>query len=411
MRQITRWSRTWLGVAIFAGGLAIAALPRAFSPRAIVSADASVPMDPGVGMPGGPPTSADGLSARVADMEARLQKQPNDLAASVLLADALLRMSRATNDSRPAGRAADVLARALTENPGAYDALRLRGAIELSLHRFREAREVGQQARDMRPDDAWNYGVIGDAAIELGDYDEAFKNFDTMMDLRPTAAAYARVAYARELTGNLAGAEEAMQAALASAPVQDPEARAWYSTQLGELHLKRGDLQVAERAFRQAQFFYPHYPLASVGLGKVLVASHDDDGALDLFVEQLARTPTLDLAARIGDLHSRAGRADRAEHYYKLAEDLAGPAPAQTEANLALFLAERGRRLPDAVELAENVARVRHDINTEHALAWAYFRVGRIEDADKAMVRALRTGSRDETLLAHAAAIARAKAK
>lgn len=411
MTHITRWSRTWLGVAIFAGGLAIAALPRAFSPRTTVSADASVPMDPGVGMPGGPPTSADGLTARVAEMEARLQKQPNDLAASVLLADALLRVSRATNDNRPAGRAADVLRRALTDNPGAYDALRMRGAIELSLHHFREARDVGQQARDMRPEDAWNYGVIGDASIELGDYDEAFKNFDRMMELRPTAAAYARVAYARELSGNVTGAREAMESALASAPVQDPEARAWYSTQLGELHLKQGDLPAADRAFRQAQFLYPHYPLASVGLGKVLVARGNTDGALDVFVDQLTRTPTLDLAARIGDLHAQAGRTERAEHYYRLAEDLAGPAPAQTEANLALFLAERGRRLPDAVALAESIARMRHDINTEHALAWAYFRVGRIDDADSAMTRALRTGSKDEALLAHAAAIAREKSK
>lgn len=409
MRPAVRLSRAWLGAFIFAGGLAVALVPRALGVRAVVNADVSVPMEPGVGMPGGPPTSADGLKARVNEMESRLQRQPDDLGASVLLADALLRVARATNDSRPAGRAADVLRRTLVDHPGAYDALRMLGAIELSLHRFHEALEVGRTARDMRPDDAWNYGVIGDASIELGDYDEAFKNFDRMMDLRPTAAAYARIAYARELTGDLAGAQAAMEAAFASAPVQDVEARAWYSTQLGELHLKRGVLTEAQRAFRQAEFLFAAYPPASVGLGKVLVARGDDDGALRLWLDQLARTPTLDLAARIGDIHARAGRTAEAEHYYKLAEDVAGPAPAQTEANLALFLSERGRRLPDAVALAEAVARVRHDINTEHALAWSYYRIGRIDDADAAMTRALRTGSRDEALLAHAAVISRAK--
>ena len=50
--------------------------------------------------------------------------------------------------------------------------------------------------------DPVNYGVIGDAHLELGEYDEAFDAFDRMMELRPSAAAYARVAYARELQGN-----------------------------------------------------------------------------------------------------------------------------------------------------------------------------------------------------------------
>jgi len=59
----------------------------------------------------------------------------------------------------------------------------------------------------------------------------------------------------------------------------------------------------------------------------------------------------------------------------------------------------------DPVALAEQIAATRHDIVTDHALAWAYFKVGRIADARRAIERALRTGSRDANLLAHAAAI------
>ena len=76
------------------------------------------------------------------------------------------------------------------------------GAVYLAQHRFLEALEAGRTAQRMRPDDSWNYGVIGDAAIELGRYDEAFAAFDRMATLKPTAAAYARIAYARELQGN-----------------------------------------------------------------------------------------------------------------------------------------------------------------------------------------------------------------
>ena len=76
------------------------------------------------------------------------------------------------------------------------------------------------------PYDPVNYGVIGDAHVELGNYDEAFDAFDRMMALRPGAPSYARVAYARELQGNLTGAIEAMKLA-ASATSADRSRRLW----------------------------------------------------------------------------------------------------------------------------------------------------------------------------------------
>jgi hypothetical protein len=47
----------------------------------------------------------------------------------------------------------------------------------------------------------------------------------------------------------------------------------------------------------------------------------------------------------------------------------------------------------------------RRDIFTEDALAWAYFKAGRIEDAQKALALALRTGTCDRDIRAHAALI------
>ena len=360
---------------------------------------------PAVGMPGGPPTSAAGLQQRIAEMEGRLQRQPHDVGAAVLLSDALLRQARATNDARPANRASDVLKAVLKDEPGQYDALRMLGAIDLSQHQFRKALEVATRARDERPGDAWNYGVIGDALLELGEYDKAFAAFDTMMSLRPSATAYARVAYANELRGDLTAALETMQLAFSAAPPQDPEAQAWYATQLGELLLKLGRVADADREFRRALFVYPTYPLAVVGQGKVKVTRGERDEALQMFLDQLKRTPTLDLAARIGDLYAERGDTPQAERYYQVAEDVAGPAIAQTEANLALFLAERGRKLPVAVSIAETVAAARHDIFTDDALAWAYFKVGRLAEAQAAAARAVRTGTKDDRILSHAASI------
>ena len=364
---------------------------------------------PGVGMSGGPPTSAEGLGRRIAEMEKRLREWPHDARAAVLLADALLRQARASGDGRSAGRAGEILKGVLKEDPASYDALRMLGAIELSQHRFRDALETGRRARDLRPHDAWNYGIMGDALIELGEYDQAFEAIDRMVAIRPSAGAYARVAYARELRGDLDGALQAMQMAADATTPHDPEALAWYASNIGELHLRMGAIDDAEREYRRATSIFPLYPFAIVGQGKVEAARGNRDAALAIYLDQLERTPTLDLASRIGDLYAQAGDAARAEHYYQLAEDLAGPAIAQTEANLSMFLAAHNRKLTEAVEIAEAVATVRHDIFTDDALAWAYYRTGRLDDAMAASRRARRTGTRDANILFHASEIERAR--
>jgi tetratricopeptide (TPR) repeat protein len=77
------------------------------------------------------------------------------------------------------------------------------------------------------------------------------------------------------------------------------------------------------------------------------------------------------------------------------------PHPAQ----LARFLADHDRKLDEAVALEERTSADRRDIFTEDALAWCYFKSGRLTEAAEAIARALRTGTRDRTILAHAAAI------
>lgn len=383
----------------------IAALAHYVSRRGTPESAEAERIAPAVGMPGAPSTSVEGLHRRISEMEKALQERPNDGGAAVLLADALLRQARVTGDGRLPNRAENLLRSVLKGSPGHYDALRLLSTVHLSQHRFRDALEVAERTRDLRPSDAWNYGVIGDASIELGEYEAAFAAFDTMMKMRPNGAAYARVAYARELKGNLRGALEAMQMAVQSTTAHDPEAQAWYLAHVGEIYLRMGRLDEASREFGRAAFTFPDYPFARMGQGKVLALRGDQPGALAIFLDQFKRTPTLDLAARIGDLHASGGDSTEAERFYQLAEDLAGPALAQTEVGLALFLAERDRRLQDAVRIAETVAKTRHDIFTDDALAWAYFKTGRLDDALSASKRALRTGTRDEKLLARANAI------
>ena len=97
----------------------------------------------------------------------------------------------------------------------------------------------GRESVRLAPYTARNYGVVGDALIELGRYDEAFRTFDHMSSLRPDLSSYSRVSYARELLGRPNAANQAMTLALDAAGGQ-PEPTAWVETQLGKLAWSHG---------------------------------------------------------------------------------------------------------------------------------------------------------------------------
>ena len=355
------------------------------------------------------PTSRAELLRTVATMEARLERNDADAVAAVRLADALLRQTRVTGNGGLAIRAETALRRVLHARPDDLDVRRMLGAVLLSQHRFVAAREEARRGLAGRPADAWLWGVLGDAHLELGDYDDAFAAFDRMLALRPNAASYARASYARELSGDLDGAVRLMTWALDSTSAHDPESMAWHRAQLGHLHLERGHVADAEREYAHALAVFERHPLAAEGLARVRLAQGRPAEALEIVAPLIVETPTPPLLALTGDLLGALGRADEAERHYRLAE-AAWESDAPDPAQLALFLADRGRRLDDAVRLAEAAAAERRDIVTDHALAWAYFKGGRMAEARAAMTRALRTGSRDRVLREHAAAIAAGQA-
>ena len=359
------------------------------------------PMSPGTRGTG---TGRDDLSKRIVDLRARSAARPEDVGAAVMLAEGLVRQTRITGNAGLAIEAEAALRRALRVDPGNYDANRELGTLLLSEHRFREAVAVGEKNRDARPYDPINYGIIGDGHLELGEYENAFDAFDKMMTLRPGAASYARVAYARELQGNLTGAIESMKLAADATPPDDPEALAWHHAQIGDLYLRLGKLHEAEAEYVTASHAFPGHPFAVLGYARLLAARGEPSSALVLLQELAKTAPTPDLAARTGGLLEQLGRHDEAERQYALAE--AGwRVDAPEPKNLARFLAEHNRKIPEAVAIAEKAAAERHDIFTEDALAWAYFKAGRISAARGAIAQALRTGTKDADIRAHAKAI------
>lgn len=356
-------------------------------------------------------TSRSGLARTVAVMTDRLSAQPDDGAAVVALAGALLRLQRVNNDARAVDDAAERLRAFLQRQPDHYDAQRQLAVVLLAQHKFGEAVAQANRARARDPRDAWNYGAIGDGYLELGDYDRAFEAFDTMGRLQPGPPAYARVAYALELKGDLPGALEYMQRAADGTTPNDSEAQAWHYAQVGELLLKLGRAGEARREFERAAATFPGHPFAHEGLARIKVIDGDLAGARLSLQQRLSEGPTADVAALVGDLSTVLGEPQSALQYYAMAEQIerSGLANGARQPNeLARFLAERDRSVSEAVSLAERAAISRRDVHTSDTLAWAYFKAGRLADARLASAEALRLGTRDPRLLYHAAAIAAA---
>lgn len=361
-----------------------------------------------LGAAAGAGTSRDDLARSIASMRARLAARPDDTAAAVMLADALVRQARVDVDGALAAEAVQTLERALGRDPQHYEARRSLAAAYLAQHRFEEAIAAAREADRIRPGDAWNLGAIGDGAIELGNYDAAFEAFDRMMAARPAAPAYARVAYARELQGDLVGALDAMQIAADATSSHDPESQAWHYAQLGNLYLSMGRFAEARREYERARFVFPDHPYARVGLARLAASEGDQGAALAEWQRILADTPTPEAAAAIGDLLALRGDRAQAERHYGLAERLereGWKSEAPQPAALARLLADRDLKIDTALELATQAARERQDIFTMDALAWASFKAGRLSEALEAADAALRTGTRDPRILYHAAAI------
>jgi tetratricopeptide (TPR) repeat protein len=350
------------------------------------------------------PTSRTSLNALIGGMRERVAADPGDGEAAVMLADALMRSARIEADATLPLEAERVL-RATLSHGNDYAARRMLSAVYLSQHRFREALELSVRAQRDEPEDAWNYATAGDALVELGRYDEAFDMFDKAVARRPDAGSYARIAYAKELTGDLKGALRVMTMAAEATAPQDVEGRAWVHTQRGLLSLQLGRLDEAERAFQHAEFFFPDHPYALIGRVRLAIARDQYADALEL----VGRAPsTPETMAIRGDLLGVLGDSRAAEASYREAERLERDGWKSEEpqpAALARFLAERNRSPQEAIVLAERAAAERQDIHTLDALAWSYFKGGRLPEAQRAIRRATRTGTADARIRCHAAVI------
>ena len=83
--------------------------------------------------------------------------------------------------------------------------------------------------------------------------------------------------------------------------------------------------------------------------------------------------------------------------------------PGGNSAEMALFNADHGIDLQQAVEVAREEWNWRKSVRVADVYAWTLYRTGRYEEADQMMKQAMRLGTRDPLFLRHAELIAQAR--
>ncbi|MBA2333678.1 MAG: tetratricopeptide repeat protein [Blastocatellia bacterium] len=354
---------------------------------------------------------ADPVPAAVADREidaalATIKKKPDSTAGYNQLATVYINKARSTGDFGLNSKAQSAVDEALKIAPDDFTARKLQSSLHLTFHRFRDALYLGKKLQQEFPSDAYIYGVLTDANVELGNYAEAIVEAQKMVDLKPNTASYARVGHLRSLHGDHPGAVEMFKTAARTADPLDKEAQSWCLVRLGDEFWKNGNYTEAEKVYDEALQIFPGFHLAVAGKGRIRAAQNDFEGAERFLSDAQNKVPNAETIILLGHIYKLQGLADKAGHQYELVEAVEQKLGMKGDQKLlALFWADQNIRLDEALSIAAAEHDARKDIYTADVLAWCLFKKGRLPEAKAAITEALRLKTNDAGILYHAGMI------
>lgn len=338
-----------------------------------------------------------------------IEKAPDSPTGYSQLAIAYIRAARENGDFSLNSKAETAVDRALRIEPDNAAAQKLHSSLLLTFHRFTEALEEGKKLQSLYPQDPFIYGVLTDADVELGNYEDAAKAVQKMVDLRPNMESYARVSYVRSLYGDTDGAIEAMGMAARMADPADKEAQAWCLVHLGNEYYKAGRYEEAETVYDSALKILPGYYFALAGKGQTRRTAGDYENAIRLLNESQNRVPLTQTVIELGDLYKKTGDLEKADEQYKLVEVIEQKLGLNNDQrNLALFWADHDLKLDEAMAIMMREHANRKDVYTADIYAWCLYKKGNFREAKAAITEAMRIKNKDARIFYHAGMIEKA---
>lgn len=360
----------------------------------------------GGGAAGAP--APESLADTATELELKTQRDPDNATTWQQLTQVYVQRAAQTLDPGYFGRAAAAADRASSLAPDDSGTLAAQAAVAAALHRFSDAAALAARAVESDGYNSAAFGVLVDAEVELGRYDDAARTLQTFAMRKPGAPVLSRVSYLRELHGDFAGAKAAMAEARQAVAGAGAFQQATLAAYDGDLRWGHGDRGGAAAAYDDALRLEPKHPIATVGHARVLAVDGRTDEAIALLATFVERTPVPAAATLLGELQEAAGDAAAAAQSFDTVRALAqlqAAAGVDVDLDLALFEADHSPSTPELVARARQAVVDRPTVYGADALAWTLYRAGDIAGARASVDAALRLGTLDPLLHFHAAAI------
>ena len=353
--------------------------------------------------------------AAIEGLLAKLRTNPDDQKSRLLLAQAYMQEGRVTgNHPYYDGAAMELLEQVVKAEPENFEALCCKASLCLTQHHFAQGLGLAEQAQKLNPSSGFVYGLLTDANVEMGHYDEAVKMADKMNAVRPDLPAYARVSYLREIYGDMPGAIQAMDMAVKAGYI-GLEQTEWTRVALAHLYEVSGDTTKARGYYQMALYARPGYAYALAGLGRMAAARKDYPRAIKLYQEARITVKDYAFADELTDLYRLNGQPAEADKMAQESISMLADAAKEADDNEQLghyadrelaYAYLKTKELDKAMEHAKIEYDRRPDnIDVNETMAWVLYKRGQYAEALKYMQVARRTGSKNPVLLCRAGLI------
>jgi tetratricopeptide (TPR) repeat protein len=369
-------------------------------------------------------SGAEGANARIAvgaqDLDAyrnreiqfyeqRAKRDPWSAGDQMMLAQLFMQRARETGNYEDVLRGETAARRSLdlreAHNARAY------GVLALSLleqHRFAEALEAMETLVKAEPENPAFRASLGEILMELGEYERSRTVFRSLEPARESLDVAPRLARWLEITGhpNQARALLYRSRDLALKRVDlSADQVAWFHLRLGDLELRHGHLDEAERSFQAGLALLPEdYRLLSA-MSHLAAARGDWDESIRYGEQVLGKLLDPTTLVLLSEVHAARGDQARADEYANVMKVSIANQAGSFHRQWSLFLLDRGERIPEILEEAREELRTRKDVFGYDVFAWALHKQGQNIAAKQAMASALRVGVQDAMLYYHAGMI------
>jgi Flp pilus assembly protein TadD len=354
------------------------------------------------------------LEIRSKDIEfyiKRAKEDPQSAEDRAMIAGLYLQRARETgdvNDYRAAERYADE-SLTLRKIRNGKAQLTYASAL-LAQHKFPQALSAARVLVDGDPYQPRYRALYAELLVEMGRYDDARVQFDSLRNDIRTLAVAPRYARYLEFVGRGDLARWVLRRAVNDTRDAElpREQIAWFRLRAADLEIRSGRLRSAERELSSGLRSAPE----DGRLWSARARMHALAGNWRAVLRDVERVgDRLDIAttALAGDAYAALGDTAKAAATWAAIEAMAQANPEPFNRQYTLFHLEHGIRVEETRLLLEREIAIRQDVYGWDQLAFARYLTGDVSGAAQAINAAMATGTQDANLYFHAALIARAR--